>query len=325
LRRLIINQSVIPNCDISFVQLENSSSGNLLGIHGSYIQKILESLDENNKRKSIAMSYFSSFNGRKSLLTRTNACEINRNIFDPIESLVVRVLEERHFLDFQQSADWHRYHQFVAILAQMQHNPPTRKINCNDDFFILRLIGKGGFGMVYACKKSNTGKLYALKQMCKRRIKVKRCESLVLLEQRILSQVQSPFIVNLIYSFDSEGELYLVLDLMVGGDLRFHLNLKNHFTLEESKFYAARMILAISILHEKCFIHRDLKPENVLLDIHGNSKLSDFGLAAYVPPEGLGKKCGTLGYWAPEMLSLNVNGKYSLVADWFSFGVSFLF
>lgn len=122
---------------------------------------------------------------------------------------------------------------------------------------------------VNACKKATTGKLYAMKQMSKRRIKMKRCESLIVSERDFLAQVHSPYVVNLAYAFSSPTDVYLVLDLMIGGDLSFHLKTRGRFSLRETKYYIARTLLGTAALHDLGVVHRDLKPENILMDVHG--------------------------------------------------------
>ena len=75
-----------------------------------------------------------------------------------------------------------------------------------------------------ACKKGTSGKLYAMKVMNKRRIKMKKSEQLALNERQSLAAVESPFVVNLKYTFQSKEDVFLILDLMTGGDLGYHLH-----------------------------------------------------------------------------------------------------
>lgn len=77
-----------------------------------------------------------------------------------------------------------------------------------------------------------TGKLYALKEMLKARIVYKRSTESVMNERILLQEVSCDFLVNMYYSFQDKEHLYLVIDLMKGGDLRYHLNRKKKFTQE---------------------------------------------------------------------------------------------
>ena len=173
-----------------------------------------------------------------------------------------------------------------------------------------------------ACKKGTSGKLYAMKVMNKKRIKINKAEQLTLNEQKCLAEVSSPFVVNLKYSFQSPTDVFLILDLMTGGDLSYHLSQKGCFPRKECLYYGARIMLGLQALHDKGYVYRDLKPENCLLGEDGRVKLTDLGLATKVKPT-LHGAAGTRGYWAPEMLRRDSKGKrcpYGNMVDWFSFG-----
>lgn len=144
-------------------------------------------------------------------------------------------------------------------------------------------------------------------------------------EREALEAIDSPFVVSLKYAFHSPSSVFLVLDLMMGGDLCFHLRNSGCFNMEQTRFYAARTLLGLSILHLHGFVYRDLKPENILLDSDGYSKITDMGLAKFVDNKARGVTgiCGTRGYWAPEMLTTDSEGhksRYSFEVDWFSLG-----
>ena len=89
-----------------------------------------------------------------------------------------------------------------------------------NDFSVHRIIGRGGFGEVYGCRKADTGKMYAMKCLDKKRIKMKQGESLALNERMMLSSVSSedgsPFIVCMSYAFHTVDKLCFILDLMNG-------------------------------------------------------------------------------------------------------------
>jgi beta-adrenergic-receptor kinase len=173
-----------------------------------------------------------------------------------------------------------------------------------------------------ACKKGTSGKLYAMKVMNKKRIKLKKSEQLTLNERQCLADINSPFIVNLKYAFQSKLDVFLILDLMTGGDLSFHLSQKGRFSKAQCLYYGARIMLGLQALHEQGYVYRDLKPENCLLGEDGRVKLTDLGLATKVKPN-LHGAAGTRGYWAPEMLRRDEHGSrmnYGTMVDWFSFG-----
>lgn len=158
--------------------------------------------------------------------------------------------------------------------------------------------------------------------MSKRRIKQKKAEQLTLNERQCLADINSPFVVNLKYAFQSKMDVFLILDLMTGGDLSFHLGQKGRFSNAQCLYYAARIVLGLQALHDQGYVYRDLKPENCLLGEDGRVKLTDLGLAIKVTPN-LHGAAGTRGYWAPEMLRKNEKGSrmnYGKMVDWFSFG-----
>jgi beta-adrenergic-receptor kinase len=161
-----------------------------------------------------------------------------------------------------------------------------------------------------------------MKVMNKRRIKMKRSEQLALNERNALAAVESSFVVNLKYSFHSKAEVYLILDLMTGGDLGYLLHQKGRFPKRECQYYAARIALGLQALHDQHYVYRDLKPENCLLADDGRVKITDLGLAIKITPT-LSGAAGTRGYWAPEMLRRDHRGRripYGHSVDWFSFG-----
>ncbi|KAG5175645.1 kinase-like domain-containing protein [Tribonema minus] len=206
--------------------------------------------------------------------------------------------------------------QFLAFSA-LQARPLAEA-----DFILFRVLGRGGFGAVNGCKRSTTGKLYAMKVMSRRHIKAKKSESMCWNERRILERVASAFVVSLKYAFTSETDLFLILDLMTGGDLGFHLSQMGTFTYEMARYYTGRIVLALDHLHTQGILYRDLKPENILLGEDGRSRISDMGLACRATPDLVGA-CGTRGYWAPEMRVREPDGSrkpYDFRVDWFSTG-----
>jgi beta-adrenergic-receptor kinase len=151
---------------------------------------------------------------------------------------------------------------------------------------------------------------------------MKRSEALALNERNALAAVESKFVINLKYSFHSNDDVYFLLDLMTGGDLGYHLHQRGRFPKRECLYYAARIMHGLQALHDQGYVFRDLKPENCLLAEDGRVKITDLGLATKISPN-LNGAAGTRGYWAPEMLRRDSNGKrmpYDHGVDWFSFG-----
>nr|XP_032801140.1 beta-adrenergic receptor kinase 2 [Petromyzon marinus]XP_032801141.1 beta-adrenergic receptor kinase 2 [Petromyzon marinus] len=191
-----------------------------------------------------------------------------------------------------------------------------------NDFSVHRIIGRGGFGEVYGCRKADTGKMYAMKCLDKKRIKMKQGETLALNERIMLSLVSTgqdcPFIVCMTYAFHTPDKLCFILDLMNGGDLHYHLSQHGVFTDKEMRFYAAEIILGLEHMHNRSVVYRDLKPANILLDEHGHVRISDLGLACDFSKKKPHASVGTHGYMAPEVLQKGT--AYDSSADWFSLG-----
>jgi serine/threonine kinase 32 len=193
------------------------------------------------------------------------------------------------------------------------------EVNLNH-FRLLRVVGRGAFGKVRIVERKDTGLSFALKYI--RKDEVVRSESVrnIIRERRMLEHVNHPFICNLRYSFQDIEYMYLVVDLMSGGDLRFHISRKT-FTEEAVRFWIAELGCALRYVHRQGIIHRDVKPDNVLLDADGHVHLTDFNVASdIIPGKVLTSKSGTLAYLAPEVYAGN---GYDVRADWWSLGVLF--
>ncbi|KAL3971211.1 mitogen-activated protein kinase kinase kinase 9 [Sarotherodon galilaeus] len=170
-----------------------------------------------------------------------------------------------------------------------------------------------------------TGKMYANKKLDKKRLKKRKGYEGAIVEKRILAKVHSRFIVTLAYAFQTKTDLCLVMTIMNGGDLRFHMynvDEKNPgFDEKRACFYTAQIICGLEHLHQHRIVYRDLKPENVLLDDAGHVRLSDLGLAVELPPgkDTTSGYAGTPGFMAPELLQKK---QYDYSVDYFTLGVT---
>ena len=191
------------------------------------------------------------------------------------------------------------------------------QINRNSFEFIC-LIGHGGFSKVWKVKWKKTNAIFALKEMSKTRIMDKKCENTILLERDLLSKMNHPFIVNMHFSFQDMNSLYLVMDLITGKDLRYHLSKLKKFTAEQSKFFLACTILGLEYIHYNKILHRDIKPDNLVLDKDGYVKITDFGISRRMDKIVPGESSGTPGYMAPEVMCGKI---HSIDSDYYCLGI----
>ncbi|CAJ1373072.1 unnamed protein product [Effrenium voratum] len=182
----------------------------------------------------------------------------------------------------------------------------------------LGLLGCGGFGAVEMVEDLNTSETYALKALSKGYVVKSGMQTSVISEKNVQLMCDSPFIVKLFETFNSEQSLYFLLELALGGELYATYNKKNLWGNEKcAKFYVAGTVLAFEHLHGKKVIFRDLKPENLLLNDKGHVKLTDMGLAKVC----VGKTyttCGTPDYFAPELIA---SKGHNLAVDWWTLGI----
>uniref|UniRef100_A0A8C0HHE0 non-specific serine/threonine protein kinase n=1 Tax=Chelonoidis abingdonii TaxID=106734 RepID=A0A8C0HHE0_CHEAB len=132
---------------------------------------------------------------------------------------------------------------------------------------------------------------YMNKQKCIERDEVRN----VFRELQIMQGLEHPFLVNLWYSFQDEEDMFMVVDLLLGGDLRYHLQQNVHFNEGTVKLYICELALSLDYLQRYHIIHRDIKPDNILLDEH-----------------------------APEVFQAFMDGApgYSYPVDWWSLGIT---
>lgn len=147
------------------------------------------------------------------------------------------------------------------------------------DFRTVKVIGKGAFGEVRLVQKVDTGKIYAMKTLRKAEMFKKDQLAHVRAERDVLAESDSPWVVQLYYSFQDSQYLYLLMEFLPGGDLMTMLIKYDTFSEDVTRFYMAECVLALEAVHKLGFIHRDIKPDNILIDKDGHVKLSDFGLS----------------------------------------------
>ncbi|XP_078176964.1 CBL-interacting protein kinase 24-like isoform X1 [Carex rostrata] len=184
-----------------------------------------------------------------------------------------------------------------------------------------RTIGEGTFAKVKFAVDTDTDNAVAIKVLAKSTILKHKMVHQIKREISIMKIVRHPYIVRLYEVLASQTKIYIILELVTGGELFDRIVHRGKLPEHEARRYFQQLIDAIDYCHSKGVFHRDLKPENLLLDSSGNVKVSDFGLSA-LPQQGvdlLHTTCGTPNYVAPEVLSKD--GYEGSAADVWSCGV----
>lgn len=217
----------------------------------------------------------------------------------------------------------------------LSHVPPPKKIGLGaskikirleyrdtklDEFEVVNMLGVGSFGKVELIRdKKCPENVFALKTLSKTNIVERSQQQHVFNEKKILIGLNSQFIIQLYKTFKDDRNVYLLMEVCLGGELWTILRDHGRFDELTSRFYIGCVVEALEYLHERDIAFRDLKPENLLMDTAGYVKLIDFGFAKKIFP---GRKtmtfCGTPEYVAPEVL---LDEGHDLSVDCWSLGI----
>jgi serine/threonine protein kinase len=207
---------------------------------------------------------------------------------------------------------------WITAVATVCADPQPPSLSM-DHFRVISVIGRGFYGKVMLCQKIDTGELYAIKSIHKKRLVETGNTASVITERNIMMKAHHPFIVNLCFAFQSPAKFYLGLEYAPGGELFYHMNKRGSVQIDDARLYAAEIGLALTHLHRLGIVYRDLKPENVLLDRLGHVKLTDFGLSKVLDRTGKTSSfCGTSEYLAPEIV---MGRPYGYAIDIWALGI----
>lgn len=182
-------------------------------------------------------------------------------------------------------------------------------------------VGRGGFGRVWKVERKIRPEIYAMKEMSKAKATEKNSIKMIQNELLLLKHIRHPFLINMHYAFQSREYLYIILDYMSGGDLRYHICRQRTFTEQQVKFFISCLLLALEYLHSNKLVHRDVKPENILFDEKGYLYLTDMGIVLPFDSNNsyaLVDSSGTPGYMAPEVMFQQPHG---FSCDFYAVGV----
>uniref|UniRef100_A0A8C6LP36 Serine/threonine kinase 32C n=1 Tax=Nothobranchius furzeri TaxID=105023 RepID=A0A8C6LP36_NOTFU len=174
-------------------------------------------------------------------------------------------------------------------------------------------------------QKRDTEKMYAMKYMNKQQCIERDEVRNVFRELEILQEIEHVFLVNLWYSFQDEEDMFMVVDLLLGGDLRYHLQQNVQFSEDAVRLYLCEMALALDYLRSQHIIHRDVKPDNILLDEHAHVHFCCFVLFKHNCWEVFMTSNHVSDVFAaPEIFQSFISGGtgYAFEVDWWSLGVT---
>jgi 3-phosphoinositide dependent protein kinase-1 len=177
-----------------------------------------------------------------------------------------------------------------------KHHKNLCRLNLSiSDFEFLRVLGDGSMSTVFLAKLKRTvgdvemlqaGAECALKVFDKFYIQRHKMTESVIRERRIMDKMDTPWSVQLKYTFQDAQKIYMALEAYELGDLFEQIQLRKPLPLSEARFYAAEMVLILQCLRERSVVFRDFKPENLLLSHTGHLVLTDFGCAKLLPSKG---------------------------------------
>ena len=190
------------------------------------------------------------------------------------------------------------------------------------DFWLLERLGRGGMATVYRGVKGEErhGEQYAVKIVHSHVLESPDFKTRFHREVVIGDKLMHPNIVTVFEGGEFEGQYYIALEYLGGGDLRGRLP-ETGFEMKKVLEYAIPIFDAVAYAHKRDIVHRDLKPENVLISEDGRLKLSDFGLArsrSFSTVTVTGSVMGTPGYIAPEQMT---EGGPNPASDQYALGV----
>jgi len=238
-------------------------------------------------------------------------------LFDGPRTATVKVVEDCELWmmdldDFNQAVQGPILEYMKARIGLQNTKIDLNSLTC------LRVIGRGGFGVVKMVQSKTSDTRYALKCVSKKQAVEQKQQKALAHERNILAELDHPFIIKFVRSFNSPRHVYFLTELVTGGELLDALDALGLLQAPQAQFYSASIILALEFLHERRIAYLDLKGENCLIDQHGYLKIIDFGVAERITDGRIYAVKGTPLFMAPEVI---LGKGYTTSADLWSLGV----
>jgi serine/threonine protein kinase len=192
----------------------------------------------------------------------------------------------------------------------------------NDRYEIVKCLGAGSMGMVYACRhRELSGHLVAMKVLFGEMAKDPTAAARFRNEIVASYGVNHPNVVRA-YEYFRDGDIIaFTMEYVAGGDLADRISMDDRMPVKEVVRMLLQMASGLQAIHQTGIIHRDMKPENILLTAQGDVKITDFGIARMNSGPRLtehGGVVGTIDYVSPEYLE---KGQVDLRSDIYALGV----
>ena len=154
----------------------------------------------------------------------------------------------------------------MNIIHSARRNLLLKRLILQDDSVVLedlmsvKHLGSGQFGSVHLTLHRSKNTVYALKAVSRKKVEIFKCHNDIILEKKVLLQLDHPLIVKLVKTFKDGERLYFLMEYVQGLDLFDTLRRMDLLREPEARFYTACMVLILEHLHERNIIYRDLKP-----------------------------------------------------------------
>lgn len=215
----------------------------------------------------------------------------------------------------------------IAVVAESKAAPAADRVMNENNIQLheleqIQVLGEGTFGRVQLVRHARTSSKWALKIMQKAQVQSSGQTKAVMLEKEVMCRLSHPLVLRLEATYQSNDLLYMLLEVIPGGEL-FQLLADSEtgvVPVSQARFYTACVVDAFSYMHGLKIVYRDLKPENLLIAANGYLKVIDFGFAKFLDkaPYKTFTFCGTPEYFAPEMMK---GQGYSQSVDTWGIGI----